>query len=56
VVEVRIDSGIRVPAGGIVVDLDPSEGAPAATVNGLAVTRDARGRVPVREVPATVRM
>ncbi len=50
-IEMRIEGGITVPSGGLAVAL-PVTGV--ATVNGVPVGVDARGRVIVRAVPATV--
>jgi hypothetical protein len=53
-VEVRIEGGLRVPRGGVVVRTFLDDAIREATVNGKRVTPGAGGGVVVRELPATV--
>jgi hypothetical protein len=53
-VEVRIEGGLRVPPGGIVVKPPRVTGAWKATVNGAAAPVSEAGEVLVRELPAEV--
>jgi len=53
-IEVRIEPGLRLPVGGIVLDL-PRERAPRrVTINGRSASADGRGRIRVSELPAVV--
>lgn len=53
-VEVRIEKGLRVPRGGVVVRTFLDDAIGEATVNGERVRPGSRGEIVVREVPATV--
>ena len=50
----RIDSGVRVPSGGVVVAAPLGRAARATRIDGIAAAPDAQGRLVVRRVPATV--
>ena len=54
-VEVRIEKGLRIPRGGIVVS-PPAGGFRQATVNGVAAPITPAGEVVVRELPASVEL
>lgn len=50
----RIDAGVRVPSGGVVVAAPLERVARATRIDGVATAPDARGHLVVRRVPATV--
>ena len=53
-VEMRLEDGLRVPPGGIVVRLPPFSDLPRVAVNGLRATPAGDGAIVVRTLPAEI--